>query len=470
MRVVFHVALLELVMAAPAKPTQWVYWRCPRCGTSLVGNQEQLGQKFVCVACKAETTVGGVAMRPKTVVNPPPGTDAVFAALKSAPVERPKTSTSAAMAALGIRDDAEAAARKAAALAQAEALRPVHEPTLTTGHPPPSARQEKPPAGAGRGRGSRARRGSGGTGGNSNVWVSAGVIVAAGCLLAAAAIGLYFAVFRPTAGPGGTPSSVATAQNNSAGAAATAPAQAARLPAPALTEVTRPNANPPVTPKVEPPATPPTATGVLTPEDVYAVAEKSVVVISRFEPGHNKPTAFGSGFFLDGADVIVTNAHVIENADMLEIKTRDGFAGRLDRYITFDRRRDIALLPIPEGLEHRKGLKLAAGLPRIGEKVFALGCPQGLDWTFTSGLVSQIRTQVRDYNTLIQTDASLSPGSSGGPLLNTRAEVIGVTTLASRAIADANNLNFAVAASEIRDANEHRGEGQELPGRHAAQP
>ncbi len=81
--------------------------------------------------------------------------------------------------------------------------------------------------------------------------------------------------------------------------------------------------------------------------------------------------------------------------------------------------------------------------------MFALGSPKGLEFTFTKGIVSQFRRNFGPYISVVQTDVSLSPVLSGSPLVDRRGQVVGVNTLASRAVAEAHNLNFAVSAEEI---------------------
>jgi S1-C subfamily serine protease len=96
------------------------------------------------------------------------------------------------------------------------------------------------------------------------------------------------------------------------------------------------------------------------------------------------------------------------------------------------------------------GLKKAKKIPAVGSEVFALGAPKGLEFTFTRGIVSAFRRKAFKHNDLIQTDVAISPGSSGGPLVNIYGEIIGINTLASKASENANNLNFAIAYTEIQ--------------------
>lgn len=192
-------------------------------------------------------------------------------------------------------------------------------------------------------------------------------------------------------------------------------------------------------------------TGPASGPDVYAKTAEAVLIVisvrSRF--GTSEAVSQGSGFVIAPGNVIVTNAHVLEGATGAEIQTFDGQRGTIDRPLVVDKERDIAILPLPTTLPPMPHLNIRSSPLRVGEPVYAIGAPRGLAYTFTSGVVSQIRREVPGYGTLIQTDTSISPGSSGGPLVDGTGSVVGVTTLASRSSLDANNLNFAVAAGEI---------------------
>jgi len=183
------------------------------------------------------------------------------------------------------------------------------------------------------------------------------------------------------------------------------------------------------------PSTPP-----LSPEAVYQKAKGAVVVLRSLD-GFGNTQATGSGFVVKPGIAVITNAHVITMAEDVEIKMLDGRSGRVAEALWVDVEGDLAVLPLPATLQGVEGLSLTFDDEvAVGEQVLALGAPKGMEFTMTSGIVSQIRDQ-RDGPRLIQTDASISPGSSGGPLLNRFGQVLGVTT---SALVDANNLNFAI--------------------------
>jgi len=192
----------------------------------------------------------------------------------------------------------------------------------------------------------------------------------------------------------------------------------------------------------------------LTADQVYAAASPAVVrVIARDTYG--RATGQGSGFFIDLSGTLVTNAHVIEDAESLVIVYSDETTAPAESVIALDEDRDLALLAVAATSESKLTLS-ASALPAIGTRVFAIGSPHGLKNSVSEGVVSGYRRLPKGK--VIQTTAAISPGSSGGPLLDTNGDVIGVTTFQH---AEGQNLNFAVPASAVRhlltdDANGNR--------------
>jgi len=194
----------------------------------------------------------------------------------------------------------------------------------------------------------------------------------------------------------------------------------------------------------------PRQTAELTPREVNKKAARSVLVIrARTPPG--APDHLGSGFVLRRQRVVVTNAHVIDGAAGVDMKDSGGREIGVNYVLGVNERLDLAVLPLPDQFKDIEGLDLAGELPEIGDKVFALGSPQGFEFSFTEGIVSQIRGGGGAEGRWIQTQTPISPGSSGGPLLNSRCEVVGVNTLGSVATpgGGAQNLNFARSASDV---------------------
>ena len=186
---------------------------------------------------------------------------------------------------------------------------------------------------------------------------------------------------------------------------------------------------------------------------VYRKALPSVVNITSTAVAFdffNRPVpqqGQGSGFVLDKQGHILTNNHVIDNAQRVEVTLADKHKYKAT-VVGVDKHHDLALLLInapnlvPATLAESNGLV-------VGQRVYAIGNPFGLSGTMTRGIISAIRSigvqggaPIEDA---IQTDAAVNPGNSGGPLLNSRGEVIGVTTLIASAGADQSaGIGFAI--------------------------
>ncbi|MEZ5318621.1 MAG: trypsin-like peptidase domain-containing protein [Vicinamibacterales bacterium] len=155
----------------------------------------------------------------------------------------------------------------------------------------------------------------------------------------------------------------------------------------------------------------------------------------------------GSGFIIDATGYILTNYHVVEGADRLTVTTGDGRSYQA-RVVGIDPAIDVALLDIdaPRPLPAAP-LGRSATL-RVGEWVCAIGNPLGYVHSVTVGVVSFLGRKVFDpsLDSLIQTDAAITFGNSGGPLINSRGEVVGMTTAIS---ALASNIGFAIPIDQI---------------------
>jgi S1-C subfamily serine protease len=167
--------------------------------------------------------------------------------------------------------------------------------------------------------------------------------------------------------------------------------------------------------------------------------------------GRRQLEGAGSGFLITPDGYLVTNSHVADAGDAISV-TRDDGSEHAAEKVGSDVDTDLALLRIgsPAALPH---LVLGASATlRVGQLVIAIGNPQGLAQTVTTGVVSALGRSLRARNGrlidgVIQTDASLNPGNSGGPLLDTRAQVVGVNTAI---IAGAQSLCFSVPADTAR--------------------
>ena len=156
----------------------------------------------------------------------------------------------------------------------------------------------------------------------------------------------------------------------------------------------------------------------------------------------------GSGFVVDESGLIVTNAHVVEGADAIQVKLADGrrFAGRV---VGRDGRVDLALVKI-EGATNLTALPLGdSNRLRVGELVLALGHPFGLEQTVSFGIVSRkgapLAVAAPGFD-FIQTDAAVNPGNSGGPLVNMAGQVVGVNSMAARN----GSIGFAIPSSVVK--------------------
>jgi S1-C subfamily serine protease len=193
------------------------------------------------------------------------------------------------------------------------------------------------------------------------------------------------------------------------------------------------------------------AAAALTPAEVYALVSPSVWRVVTYD-GDGLPLSQGSAVVV-GPEALATNCHVLAKAKRVVVRhEQTTFDAKLELW---DTPRDVCQLR-------------AAGLPAapvriaptasvvVGENVYAIGTPRGLELTMSAGLVSSLRKNNAGQVVLVQTSASISSGSSGGGLFDDSGALVGLTTIGS-VTGDAQNLNFAVPADWI----------VELPDRHA---
>jgi serine protease Do len=156
----------------------------------------------------------------------------------------------------------------------------------------------------------------------------------------------------------------------------------------------------------------------------------------------------GSGFIIDPAGYILTNNHVVENAERLTVKLSDGRTLRA-RIIGTDPDTDIALIKVEAGEKLPAVLLGDSSTLRVGDWVCAIGNPLGYEHTLTVGVVSFLGRKLFDksLDNYIQTDAAINFGNSGGPLINSRGEVIGINAAIS---SRASNIGFAVPVNVAR--------------------
>ncbi len=202
---------------------------------------------------------------------------------------------------------------------------------------------------------------------------------------------------------------------------------------------------------------------------VVKEVQPSVALIETFDD-KGKKMGSGSGFVVSEDGMIATNYHVIEGAKEIKVSfpaLKDGKFYKSTGFVGFVKTKDLALIMIDTKGKKLKPLPMAKELPSQAETVVAIGAPLGFSDTVTSGIVSAVRTGKelrkmlmrgkRDgygkglgYDmeaTWIQTSAPISRGNSGGPLINTRGEVVGINTFVSNL---GQNLNFSICIQHMK--------------------
>lgn len=178
------------------------------------------------------------------------------------------------------------------------------------------------------------------------------------------------------------------------------------------------------------------------PDEIFRSASPSVVMIIALDE-HGQALALGSGFFIDRSGTMATNYHVVMGAKSVKVKLigKDALSN-VEGFYAWDANRDLAIMKV--GIANSTMLELSTTKPTIGQKVFAIGNPMGLEGTLSEGIVSGIR-RIEDIE-FYQITSPISPGSSGGPVLTADGKVIGVATAT---LAEGQNLNFAVPSHYI---------------------
>lgn len=167
------------------------------------------------------------------------------------------------------------------------------------------------------------------------------------------------------------------------------------------------------------------------------------VVMIVMEDKNGQPLSLGSGFFVKN-DIVATNLHVVEDSvggyvKLVGQKDKYNIAG----YVAVDPKMDLILLKISDVNLPSVAIGDSSKM-EIGNEIFAIGNPKGLEGTFSQGIISAIRKS--EENSLFQITAPISPGSSGGPILNRNSEVIGVSVATFQG---GQNLNFAIPSKYL---------------------
>ncbi|MBI2294600.1 MAG: serine protease [Betaproteobacteria bacterium] len=184
----------------------------------------------------------------------------------------------------------------------------------------------------------------------------------------------------------------------------------------------------------------PHAAGAKAPEQVFQEASRSVVVIYSYDASGDAINQGGG--LVSGKELVTTNCHVVDDAARIDVHYRlQLFTATV---AAADPERDLCQLKVPQLIAPRA--PVYTGRLRVGQRVYAIGAPEGLELTLTEGLISSLREF--EGSQYIQTSAAISQGSSGGGLFDAEGRLIGITAFF---IAEGQNLNFALPAAWIAE-------------------
>jgi tetratricopeptide (TPR) repeat protein len=179
-------------------------------------------------------------------------------------------------------------------------------------------------------------------------------------------------------------------------------------------------------------------------DKIFKENSNAVVVIETFDK-EGKPISQGSGFIVREDGAIVTNYHVISDAEDIKVKAGDKVL-RIEGLLHIDKENDVVILKA-------KGEKLQTvkigdiEKLNVGEKIYVISSPEGLENTISDGILSGIR-EIEPKRKILQITAPISSGSSGGPVFNKNGEVVGIATFL---VKEAQNINFAMPVNLIKD-------------------
>jgi serine protease Do len=171
----------------------------------------------------------------------------------------------------------------------------------------------------------------------------------------------------------------------------------------------------------------------------------------RREQGPRRATSMGSGFIIDAAGYIVTNNHVVSDADVVTVRTQDEREFKAE-LVGRDEKTDLALLKINAGVPLPYVAWGDSNELRIGDWVLAIGNPFGLGGSVTAGILSARHRNINagPYDDFLQTDASINRGNSGGPMFNMDGQVIGISTAIFSPTGGSVGIGFGIPASIAR--------------------
>jgi len=194
----------------------------------------------------------------------------------------------------------------------------------------------------------------------------------------------------------------------------------------------------------------------LTLTEIFEKTESGVVRINIKRSNDPRGSGVGSGFVYDKKGHIITNDHVIENAEKIAVTFLDGRSFKAN-LVGKDLYTDLAVIKVNASEEVLYPLTLGnSSHLKVGEQIAAIGNPFGLSGSMTAGIVSQIGrllpSQDRGFQIpdIVQTDAAINPGNSGGPLLNMRGEVVGINTAIQSGTGDFAGVGFAIPSRTVQ--------------------
>ena len=190
--------------------------------------------------------------------------------------------------------------------------------------------------------------------------------------------------------------------------------------------------------------------------EIFEISEPGVVRVNvqRNQTSEIGVGSIGSGFVFDREGHIITNAHVVTNATKVVVTFLDGREYNAE-IVGTDVYTDIAIIKVDSNLAVLHPLTMGdSSKLRVGESIAAIGNPFGLSGSMTAGIVSQLGRLLPSESgysipDIIQTDAAINPGNSGGPLLNMRAEVIGINTAIQSTTGEFTGVGFSIPSQTI---------------------
>jgi len=172
--------------------------------------------------------------------------------------------------------------------------------------------------------------------------------------------------------------------------------------------------------------------------------KNAVVIVTTFDE-HGKPLLQGSGFFID-PDQVATNFHVIKNASQIRVETFSKTVSTVSAVLATDEKSDLALLRLTTPAPHATVLSLRTTAAAEGDSVTVISNPQNFQWKVTRGSAGLL-WEFLGLGERLQISAAVSPGSSGGPVLDEDGNVVGIASMYFNSI---ENLSFAVPVARLQ--------------------